>query len=68
MSNLVDQPSVLPTRKVAAVGLAGSASAVLIWGAAQFGLEIPTEVATGIVVLMSAAAGYFVRDRDTGRL
>lgn len=45
--------------KVKASTLSGSAAAVLMWVAREFfAMEIPPEVAAGIVVLVSAAAGY----------
>lgn len=58
-----NQPTPMPTRKVTAAGIGGAAATVLIWGAAQFGLEIPAEVAAGIVALIAAAAGYMTQER-----
>lgn len=50
-----------PERKVAASGQAGGASVVLVWLAAQLGLDMPAEVAAGLVGLAMFAAGYIKR-------
>lgn len=48
----------LPQPKVAAGGVAGAATIVLIWGAGAVGLDLPPEVASAITVLVSFAASY----------
>ena len=60
----MNQPTATPTRKIAATGIGGAAATVLIWLAAQFGMEIPAEVAAGIVALIAAGAGYMTAERD----
>ncbi|GAA1455759.1 hypothetical protein [Nocardiopsis tropica] len=47
-----------PEKKVTAAGLTGAAVAVLIWAAGLAGLDLPAEVAAGIVALVAAAAGW----------
>jgi len=56
-----------PTPKVVAGGAAGAAVVVIVYVAGLFGLEVPVEVATAAVVLVSFAAGYIVPDRSAGR-
>jgi type III secretion system FlhB-like substrate exporter len=50
-----------PVPKVAAAGSGGVAATVLITIAAQFGIDLPPEVAAGIVALVAFAAGYLKR-------
>lgn len=64
MSELINQPGPMPTRKLLAAGGTGALATVLIWTAAQFGLDLPAEVAAGIVTIAAAMAGYFARERS----
>ena len=47
-----------PQPKVAAAGIGGSVSVIVIWAAGQFGLEVPAEVGAAFAALVSFAAGY----------
>jgi hypothetical protein len=47
-----------PQPKVAAGGAAGAAAAVLVWVAAELGLEVPNEVSIAFVVLIQFAGAY----------
>jgi hypothetical protein len=44
--------------KVQAAGSAGAATTVIVFVAAQFGLEIPGEVGAAITALIATGAGY----------
>lgn len=56
-----------PTSKVVAGGVAGAAVTVIVWGASLVGVEVPVEVATSAVVLVSFAVAYLVPDPSKGR-
>lgn len=51
-----------PTPKVVAGTVAGAASLVLVWLAGLVHLDVPSEVAVAITVLLSAGAAYLRRD------
>lgn len=58
-----DQPSSSPTPKVAAGGIGGSVSVILIWVAnSVFKVEIPAEVAAAIATVAGFVSAYFTRD------
>jgi hypothetical protein len=44
--------------KVAASGVAGAATILLVFVAEKLGLEVPAEVASAFTVILSFAAGY----------
>lgn len=44
--------------KVAAGGLAGAVTILLVYGAALLGLDVPPEVSSAFTVVISFAAGY----------
>ena len=44
--------------KVAAAGVAGAATVIVLWIASLLGLDIPPEVASAIPVVIAVAAGY----------
>jgi hypothetical protein len=48
-----------PKPKVAAGGIAGALSILVVFAAGQFGLEIPPEVASALTVVVAFIAGYF---------
>jgi hypothetical protein len=52
-----------PTRKVAAGGVGGAATIVLVWLAGMFGLEMPPEVAAALTVLLGTGAAYLRTER-----
>lgn len=60
---LVTQPTNVPTPKVAAAGISGGASLVLVWLAGQFGVEMPEAVAGAIVLLAAVGAAWLKRER-----
>lgn len=44
--------------KVAAGGLAGAATVILVWVASLAGLSVPPEVASAVTTILSFAAGF----------
>ena len=65
---LKEQPTLAPTRKVAATGIAGALTAaalgVLHWAAPDFVALLAGPVEAGIVALVAFVAGYFTRERE----
>lgn len=60
---LVNQPTPAPTRKVAATGIAGAITIVLVYIVQSlFNVEIPAEVSSAITLLISFASGYLVKE------
>lgn len=49
-----------PNRKITAVGLAGSATAILIWALGPVLPVIPPEVASAFTAVIAAVIGYLV--------
>ncbi len=63
MSQLIDQPTAAPTRKVAAGGIGGALSIVLIYLVELvFDLSLPSEVVASITAIISFLSSYFVRE------
>lgn len=59
----VNQPTAAPTAKVAASGVAGAVSIILVYLIQQvFATEIPAEVASSLTVVISFATGYLVKE------
>lgn len=58
-----DQPTAAPTAKIAASGIGGSVSVVLIWLAGMAGIEVPPEVAGAVATIISFFSGYLVREK-----
>ncbi len=54
-----------PTAKVTSAGLAGSAATILIFIAAQYGIEIDGGTGAAIVAFASTLAGYIKKSRPT---
>lgn len=52
-----------PNTKVAAGGLAGGLSMLIIWGIGAAGVDVPAEVAAAITTLVTFAVGYFVPEK-----
>lgn len=52
-----------PNTKVAAGGLAGGLSMLIIWGIGAAGVEVPAEVAAAITTLITFAVSYFVPEK-----
>lgn len=54
-------PSAAPVRKVAAGGIAGAITVVLVWiASAVFKVDIPPEVASAITVIVGFIVAYLV--------
>lgn len=62
----VDQPTAMPTQKVAAAGISGAATIMLVYVLGLFGLEIPPEVAAALTALLAFAGGYLVKNKVGG--
>lgn len=52
-----------PNTKVAAGGLAGGLSLLLVWGIGALGVEVPAEVAAAITTVITFAVSYFVPEK-----
>lgn len=48
-----------PRPKVAAAGVGGAASILVVWVLGVVGLDVPPEVAGAIATVLSFASGYF---------
>lgn len=64
MAKLVDQPSAVPTEKVAAAGIAGAITVILVWIAGEAGVVVPPEVASAFTTLVAFAAAYMKRNSE----
>ena len=51
-----------PTPKVAAAGISGAITVLLIWIAGLTGVPLTPEVASAITLLIMSAAAYFKKD------
>lgn len=52
-------PSYTPVPKVAAAGIGGAVSVVVIWALKAFwGVEMPSEVAAAVATIVSFLSGY----------
>lgn len=49
-------------RKVAAGGIAGAVTTVIVWALSEFGVEMPPEVAAALTTLLAVGAGYVKRE------
>ncbi len=58
----MDQSTNQPTAKVAAAGIGGSVSILIIYALGQLGLDVPPEVASAITALVAFACGYIKRE------
>lgn len=54
----------LPTAKVAAGGIAGAITVVLVYVLGLAHIVLPAEVGSAITVIFSMAASYLIRDRS----
>ena len=52
-----------PNSKVAAGGLAGGLSLLLIWGVGAAGVAVPAEVAAAITTIITFGVSYFVTEK-----
>lgn len=62
MGDRVNQPSKLPTRKLAASGIASAVGGLIVWGLTLAGVEVPAEIVVFIITLVAFGIGYFVKD------
>ena len=51
-----------PKPKVAASGIAGALTIVIVWAAGMAGVDVPPEVASAFTVIISFAAGWLKSD------
>ena len=51
-------PSKMPVPKVAAAGIGGAVTTLVVWGLQAFGVEVPPEAAVAIGALAAFIAGY----------
>lgn len=63
----MDQPTLKPTRKVAAASVSAAAGIVLVFLAGELGHPISPEVAAAVVTLLASVAGYFTREATPER-
>lgn len=67
MTDLVNQPSPAPTRKLQAVGIAGAITAGIIAGVNAYwpgiGDQFSPAIGAAVATLVSVIAGYFTRNR-----
>jgi hypothetical protein len=59
----INQPSLAPTTKVAAGGIAGAITVLVVWILGMFHVAVPPEVASAFTVIITFVASYFVRER-----
>jgi putative flippase GtrA len=59
----VNQPSSAPTTKVAAGGVVGALTVLLVWVLGLLHVTVPPEVASALTVVISFATSYFVKQR-----
>lgn len=59
----VNQPTAAPTRKVAAGGVGGALSIVVIYAFQGLtGVQLPAEVSSAVTLLVTFATSYIVRE------
>jgi hypothetical protein len=59
----ITQPSIAPTTKVAAGGVAGALTVLAVWILGLFHVTVPPEVASALTVIISFITSYLVRQR-----
>lgn len=59
----VNQPTAAPTNKVAAGGVAGALTVILVWVLNLNGVEMPPEVSSALTVIISFGAAYLTKER-----
>jgi hypothetical protein len=64
---LITQPSGRPTRKLAAAGVSGAATTLLLWALDSLGIALDAEVAAAITTAAMGIAGYMTRERASAR-
>lgn len=58
-----NQSTAEPTQKVAAAGIGGSLTVVLVYVLGQFGVELPSEVVAALTTIVAFLSGYLVKDK-----
>ena len=62
-TQLTDQPTAAPTNKVAAAGIAGVVTVLVVYLlGAFFNIQLPDEVSAALTVLVTFVAAYFKRN------
>jgi putative flippase GtrA len=59
----INQPSIAPTTKVAAGGVAGALTVLVVWILGLFHVTVPPEVASALTVMISFISSYLVKQR-----
>jgi putative flippase GtrA len=59
----INQPSIAPTTKVAAGGVAGALTVLVVWVLGLLHVPVPPEVASALTVIISFVTSYLVRQR-----
>ena len=59
----INQPSMAPTTKVAAGGVAGALTVLVVWILGLLHVAVPPEVASALTVIISFITSYFVKQR-----
>ncbi|MGO9151604.1 hypothetical protein [Mycobacterium sp.] len=59
----INQPSMAPTTKVAAGGVAAALTVLVVWILGLLHVPVPPEVASALTVIISFVTSYFVRQR-----
>ena len=59
----INQPSIAPTTKVAAGGVAGAIAVLVVWILGLLHVTVPPEVASALTVIMSFITSYLVKQR-----
>lgn len=59
----MNQDSLLPTNKVAAVGLTGALTIVLVYVLSLLHVNLPPEVSAALTMIISTGAGYLIKER-----
>jgi len=63
MTQPVRQPSLAPTRKMTATGVAGTAATILVLVADAFGYELDPALAAALVGATAFVVGYFTKSK-----
>lgn len=59
----INQPSMAPTTKVSAGGVAGALTVLVVWILGLLHVAVPPEVASALTVIISFVTSYFVKQR-----
>jgi hypothetical protein len=59
----INQPSIAPTTKVAAGGIAGALTVLVVWILGLLHVTVPPEVASALTVMITFISSYLVKQR-----